>query len=90
MPVLANVPFTVEELQKFDAKLSEALDLSAGQTLTVLVEMSPIPAMEELLPLGLASTGNLVIGRVTAEQLQRIAAREDVRSVSLFGESYLR
>jgi len=85
--------FTESELQKFDARLCEYLDRPEAEDEPIGVTVSfdgAVPAMEDLMPLGLARIGDLIIGKVTRAQLKHLATLPPVRFVSLMGESFLR
>lgn len=82
---------TPAEHAKLDSRLGEAIaEPGAGPfEVTVAFTGSP-PTPEELAPMGLARLGDLVLGRVDLPTVKRLAARDDVRSIALMGESYLR
>jgi hypothetical protein len=83
--------FTPDELAKLDSRLGEAIaEPGAGPFEVTVAFNGPPPSPEELAPMGLARLGDLVLGRVDLPTVKRLAGRDDVHSVALMGESYLR
>ncbi|MEM7481963.1 MAG: hypothetical protein AAF481_12380 [Acidobacteriota bacterium] len=89
------VTLTPGQHAKLDSRLGEALgdagpEADAGPFEVTVSFHGPIPSAHDLATFGLARLGDLVLGRVDRAALGRLTARDDVKSVSLMGSSYLR
>ncbi|MEM7052533.1 MAG: hypothetical protein AAF604_22915 [Acidobacteriota bacterium] len=90
-PGTSSEELTPEQYAKLDSRLGAAFGDPEMQSFEITVTFSgAIPAAEELLPYGLGRIGDLVIGRVDRAAVRRLAARDEVFSLSLMGSSLLR